>query len=144
MSGPVLTARALGRATLERQLLLRRHPLPALDALSHLVGMQAQVPLNPYVGLWSRLEHVDPEELARLLLDRQAVRIVAMRATIHLVTAEDCLVLRPLHQPVLDRELARPPTTGLRSGTSTSNPRAPSPGHFSHSGRCPSESSERR
>ena len=30
-----------------------------------------------------------------------------MRATIHLVTADDCLVLRPLMQPVLDGELAR-------------------------------------
>ena len=30
-----------------------------------------------------------------------------MRATIHLVTADDCLQLRPLVQPVLDGELAR-------------------------------------
>ena len=30
-----------------------------------------------------------------------------MRSTIHLVTADDCVVLRPLLQPVLDAELAR-------------------------------------
>ena len=49
----------------------------------------------------------DPEELARLLTDREVVRIVVMRGTIHLVTAADALVLRPLMQPVLDAELAR-------------------------------------
>jgi len=35
-----------------------------------------------------------------------------MRGTIHLITAEDCLILRPLSQPVLDKELARPPLYG--------------------------------
>jgi len=71
--------------------------------------MQAQVPLDPYTGLWSRLERFRPDELASLLEERRAVRIVAMRATIHLVTADDCLLLRPLMQPVLDAELARHP-----------------------------------
>jgi hypothetical protein len=108
----VLSLRALNRATLERQLLLRRANLPALDAVEHLVGMQAQVPLDPYTGLWSRLERFRPEELAQLLLDRKAVRIVVMRATIHLVSADDCLLLRPLMQPVLDREIARHPQFG--------------------------------
>jgi hypothetical protein len=69
--------------------------------------MQAQVPLDPYTGLWSRLERFRPEELAGLLEERRAVRIAAMRATIHLLTADDCLTLRPLTQPVLDAELAR-------------------------------------
>ena len=64
--------------------------------------MQAQEPRNPYVALWSRLEGFRPEELERLLLDREVVRIVVMRGTIHLVTADDCLVLRPLTQPILD------------------------------------------
>jgi hypothetical protein len=77
-----------------------------LDTIEHLVGMQAQIPLNPYVGLWSRLDRFQPDELAQLLLDRRVVRIAVMRATLHLVTADDCLVLRPLAQPVLDRELA--------------------------------------
>jgi hypothetical protein len=71
--------------------------------------MQAQVPLDPYTGLWSRLEGFRPEELGGLLEDRGAVRMVAMRATIHLLTAEDSLLLRPLMQPVLDTELARHP-----------------------------------
>ena len=112
MTIDVLTARALNRATLERQLLLRRSAMPVLDAVEHLVGLQAQVPLNPYVGLWSRLERFDPNALARLLIDRAVVRIVVMRGTLHLVTADDCLLLRPLVQPVLDRELSRHPKYG--------------------------------
>jgi hypothetical protein len=78
-----------------------------LNAVEHLVGLQAQVPLDPYTALWSRLDAFRPGELAGLLVDREVVRTVVMRATIHLVSADDCLVLRPLVQPVLDRELAR-------------------------------------
>jgi hypothetical protein len=107
MSADVLSERALGRATLARQLLLERAALPVLDAVRHLVGLQAQIPLNPYLGLWSRLEGFRPEELARLLVDREVVRIVVMRGTIHLVTADDALLLRPLVQPVLEGEIAR-------------------------------------
>ncbi len=33
---------------------------PPLDAVEHLVGLQAQVPLNPYTALWSRLERFRP------------------------------------------------------------------------------------
>ena len=101
----VLGPRELNRATLERQMLLRRRKLPALDAIEHLVGMQAQAPAPPYVGLWTRLKEFRPDELGRLILDRHAVRIALMRNTVHLVSAQDCLALRPLMQPVLDRTL---------------------------------------
>ncbi|MGH3035656.1 MAG: winged helix DNA-binding domain-containing protein [Gaiellaceae bacterium] len=109
MSVEVLSRRALNRATLERQLLLRRARRPALEAVEHLVGLQAQVPLNPYTALWSRLERFRPDELAELLGERRVVRTTVMRATIHLVSADDCLLLRPLMQPVLSAELARHP-----------------------------------
>jgi Winged helix DNA-binding domain len=104
-SGDVLGPRALNRALLERQMLLRRSELSAFDAIEHLVGMQAQSPLAPYVGLWTRLEGFEPDELVRLMNEREVVRIALMRNTVHLVTAEDCLTLRPLTQVIFDRDL---------------------------------------
>lgn len=100
-----LTRRALNRATLERQLLLRRADLSPLQALEHLVGLQAQTPHTWYVGLWSRLTGCLPEDVAALLTQRRAVRIALMRSTIHLVSTADALTVRPLVQPVLDRDL---------------------------------------
>ena len=103
MPGDVLSARALNRATLARQMLLERANLSAADAIERLVGMQAQVPVDPYVGLWTRLDGFRPEELAELLTKRRAVRASLMRATIHLVTARDMRRLRPLMEPVIAR-----------------------------------------
>jgi hypothetical protein len=102
-AGEVLGRRALNRALLERQLLLRRVELPVRDAVEHLVGLQAQATMPPYYGLWSRLEGFDPRELGRTLTERQAVRLTLMRGTVHLVTVRDALVLRPLVQAVVER-----------------------------------------
>ena len=99
----MLGPRALNRATLVRQWLLQRQPSSAEAAIEHLVGMQAQAPLSPYVGLWSRLDAFRPESLSAAILERRAVRTSLMRSTVHLVTARDALTLRPLLQPVLSR-----------------------------------------
>ena len=101
----VLGPRELNRATLERQMLLRRRKLSAVEAIERLVGLQAQAPTPPYIGLWTRLKDFHPDELERLILQRRAVRIALMRNTVHLVSARDCLALRPLMQPVFDRTL---------------------------------------
>src|SRR5581483_866461 len=101
-----LSQRALNRALLARQCLLERQPLSPLAAVERLVGLQAQNPPSPYLALWSRLAAFEPEGLSRLLVERQVVRIALMRSTIHVVAARDCLELRPLIQPVLDRQLA--------------------------------------
>lgn len=102
----VLSRRALGRATLGRQLLLERSDRPVAAALEHLVGLQAQVPRVPHLALWDRLAGYDPADLDALMTSRAVVRTQLMRTTIHTVTAADALALRPLLQPVLDRTVS--------------------------------------
>ncbi|MCR6490586.1 winged helix DNA-binding domain-containing protein [Amycolatopsis sp. OK19-0408] len=100
-----LSRRALNRATLERQLLLRRVKMSAYDAVEQLAGLQAQAPFPPYYALWSRLHGFQPAELAALLEERRVVRIALMRGTVHLVTAADALAWRPVVQVLYDRDL---------------------------------------
>lgn len=107
MAAEALGPRALNRATLARQMLLGRSGVAPVDAVTHLVGLQAQEPPDPYVALWSRLRGFRPAALEDLLTRREVVRIVLMRGTIHLVAADDAVALRPLVQPILDAELAR-------------------------------------
>ncbi|MFD6416576.1 winged helix DNA-binding domain-containing protein [Streptomyces sp. NPDC060194] len=104
-TAPELDIRALNRATLARQLLLQRREMTAADAVTHLLGLQAQNVRPPYVALAARLDGFEPEELSRGMADRSIVRIVTMRSTIHTHTAEDCLTLRPFVQPAREREL---------------------------------------
>jgi len=102
-TGPVLHRRALNRTLLHRQRLLERGAHDTAETIDHLVGMQSQVPKAPFVGLWSRITDFDPATLDALMLERRAVRASLMRTTLHLVSADDAIGLRPLFQPVLER-----------------------------------------
>jgi hypothetical protein len=115
----LLTRRALNRALLARQLLLERHALTAEAAMEHLVGMQAQVPADPYIGLWTRLKDFQADELAGLIESRRAVRATTMlRTTIHLFSARDALAIRPLLQPVAERQFGYSPFARAIAGVS--------------------------
>ncbi len=97
----LLDQRALNRALLARQLLLERVERPAAAVIEHLVGMQSQAPIAPYVGLWTRISGFQPDELAGLMTERMAVRASLMRYTLHLVTARDFVALRPVFAALL-------------------------------------------
>jgi DNA glycosylase AlkZ-like len=101
MADRILKLRELNRATLARQMLLKREPLPVLAAVERLVGLQAQLPVAPYVGLWTRLPDFRREDLARAIEDRKIVKATLMRATLHLCTADDYLRFRTTLQPML-------------------------------------------
>jgi hypothetical protein len=98
----VLTAGELNRATLARQLLLRRHGLSVARALERIGGLQAQKVTAPYVGLLARLDPFTHEALSRGLERRRVVKATLMRGTLHLVSAEDYLALSPALQPTLE------------------------------------------
>lgn len=100
---PVLSVRALNRALLARQHLLERVEMPALEMVEHLVGMQAQNPLDPYTALWSRTSGFRPDELAAAIEKRAAVRMGLLQTTLHLVTARDAVAMWPVVRGVLHR-----------------------------------------
>lgn len=100
---PTADLRTLNRATLDRQLLLRRSPMSTPDAVARLVGLQAQAPNAPYLGLWSRLDGFALGDLTAELENRSVVRSSMLRGTQHLVAAADYLWLRPVLAPTLGR-----------------------------------------
>lgn len=90
---------------LARQLLLARADLPAADAVRHLVALQAQLANPPYLGLWTRLASFEFAELTALIETRQVVRGTLLRATLHLVDAEDFRRWRLLLMPATQRAM---------------------------------------
>jgi hypothetical protein len=84
-----ITARHLNRATLGRQLLLRREPLDVVEAVNRIVAIQAQEAASPYIALWNRIAHFDPADLDAAFADRTVVKASLIRLTLHAVHAED-------------------------------------------------------
>jgi hypothetical protein len=105
MAERVLTLRELNRALLTRQMLLKRQPIDVLEAVEKLVGLQAQVPNPPYIGLWTRLESFARADLTTQMEQRQIVRAALMRSTLHLMTAADHNRFRTALQPALAKAL---------------------------------------
>ncbi|MEA2287832.1 MAG: hypothetical protein QOJ21_3875 [Solirubrobacteraceae bacterium] len=96
-----LTVRRLNRATLARQMLLARERSSVVSAVERLGGLQAQEPKPPFVALFSRIEGFEREALARALRDREVVRALLMRATLHIVSARDHAPLRGALRPAM-------------------------------------------
>ena len=94
VSERTLTLRELNRATLARQLLLERKRLSPASVIERLVGMQAQWPPAPYVGIWTRTTSFRPAALERELARGAVVKATVMRQTLHLVTRSDYALLR--------------------------------------------------
>lgn len=102
---PELSRRVLNRTLLERQLLAERVPRTPLEAIEHLVAMQAQVPNGPYVGLWARLENFRHDDLTGLLESRDVVHATMLRGTQHLASGEDFRWLWPTVAPAVRKAL---------------------------------------
>lgn len=101
----------LSRRTLTRTLWLRQQLVPGQRSVdevepmvAHLVGLQAQDNLPPYLSLAARIDGFSPADLSDRLADRTLVRLLALRGTVHVLTADDALQLRGWVQPALDRQ----------------------------------------
>ncbi|QIX27357.1 winged helix DNA-binding domain-containing protein [Nocardioides sp. JQ2195] len=107
-----LSARDLNRTLLARQHLLERshHSVPAM--VEHLIGLQAQENLSPYLGLAARIRDFDPRAVSTGLEERGLVRLLTMRGTIHLLVPGDALSLRQWTQPRQDKERAASQSIG--------------------------------
>lgn len=96
-----ISLRALGRATLARQLLLERSSLGVVDVVSLVGGLQAQEAKPPHLGLWNRVIDFSRADLNAAMHDRSLVRGTLMRGTLHTVGAVHFPALRTAVAPML-------------------------------------------
>lgn len=102
-----LSSRDLNRTLLARQGLLDRRPgttEAVIETVRHLLGLQAQASLPPYLSLAARLDPFDPREPSAALGANRLLRLVSLRGTVHLLVPEDALALRAFTAPVQERE----------------------------------------
>ncbi|MFL5737902.1 MAG: winged helix DNA-binding domain-containing protein [Actinomycetota bacterium] len=62
--------------------------------IEHLVGMQAQSPQAPYIGIWTRAASFRPHTLEQALERQEVIRATLLRQTLHLVTRRDYALIR--------------------------------------------------
>lgn len=96
-----VTERALNRATLQRQLLLRREPLDVADAVRRIVAIQAQEPASPYLSLWSRVAGLAAADVDAAFVEGRIVKATLMRMTLHAVHIDDYADFHDAMQTVL-------------------------------------------
>ena len=75
-------------------MLLERKRLSPTAVIERLVGVQAQWPPAPYVGIWTRTTSFKRQALERELAQGRIVKATAMRQTLHLVTLRDYALIR--------------------------------------------------
>src|SRR2546426_9959681 len=88
-AAPRLSLRALNRALLARQMLLRRRKIGVVDAVERLACLQGQWAPAPYVALWTRLATFEREQLTRAIDRGDVVKATLMRGTLHLASARE-------------------------------------------------------
>src|SRR5690606_12989283 len=70
-------------------MLLERSDLPLTQVVEAMGGIQNQYAPAGYIGLWSRMRDFQRPMLTRALEERRVVQGTLMRATIHIVSADD-------------------------------------------------------
>ena len=104
-----LSPRVLNRTLLARQGLLERVERDPIEVIERLVALQAQEPIDPYVGLWSRIASFDPMVVSDAIAERRLVRMGSLRTTLHLLTTDDALAIAPLTSGVHRRTFRNTP-----------------------------------
>lgn len=111
-----LSRRVLNRTLLSRQGLLERSDRDPLEVIETLVALQAQEPIDPYVGLWSRITSFDPMVVSDAIEARRVVRMGSLRTTLHLLTSEDALAVATLTAGVHRRTFRNTPFAKALAG----------------------------
>lgn len=118
-----LSTRSLNRTLWLRQQLVpgQRSTTDVPATVAHLLGLQAQDNLPPYLALAARVDGFTPADLSGRLEDRTLVRFLTMRGTVHVLTGDDALRLRGWVQPALDRQSATNQTSRPAKHVSTAD-----------------------
>jgi hypothetical protein len=96
-----LTLEQLNRATLARQMLLKREKVSPVEATRRAVALQAQEPASPYVALWNRIADFEADDLDEAFTEGSLVKASLIRITLHVVAAGDYTTFHEAMLPAL-------------------------------------------